>query len=248
MKRCVACAEEIQEEAQLCRFCRTRQDDAGYIPAASPLSSLSYPREEHRISETWAGAAEEIKTALIELGLDGVEVEPHTTEHGKLIAIDFLEATHHIGMGPGGRWVHIEFVSENPTLTDESLNDIGPVPPRGLAIIVVGWLLYYLQRKAIVSNYFEQLGQTLGKPVDMGFNPGANFQATMLQLSEALAQAQIPEFWVFEAEPSPGEDEATYLVAVALATQAWLPKMVEKNLTPEKIFEDYLKPHLSDLE
>jgi hypothetical protein len=43
MKPCVACAEEIQNAAKLCRFCGTRQDDVSFLSAAKASTSHDAP-------------------------------------------------------------------------------------------------------------------------------------------------------------------------------------------------------------
>jgi hypothetical protein len=74
VKECIACAEEIKENARLCRFCGTQQDDSRFVQPIEFDGRESFNEEAFR--ENWAnstslsGPFEPLVTRFIEWDVD----------------------------------------------------------------------------------------------------------------------------------------------------------------------------------
>jgi RNA polymerase subunit RPABC4/transcription elongation factor Spt4 len=49
-KACIACAEQIQEAAQLCRYCNTEQNDPRFVPQTVNVVTSSAPKSPNYVS------------------------------------------------------------------------------------------------------------------------------------------------------------------------------------------------------
>lgn len=79
VKDCIACAEEIKEQALLCRFCGTRQDDLSFQETQEPDTSS--------ISEHLKAAREDIDGGDWEAGLDTLWKEIDSGNEGARIVL-----------------------------------------------------------------------------------------------------------------------------------------------------------------
>jgi hypothetical protein len=234
-KECIACAETIQVKAVLCKHCGVRQDDESFMKSGPfNWNVYGYPTPEDEISEEWVEASEQLLQAFKDLGLPEAIVEARNDGVNHVLFFEVCESAHHIAFG-SDRWLQIEIINGEQAVIDDGISNVGPLPPRALAINTLSWLVYFLVKKSLMMSLFNQIAP--GSVEELG----TEFQANLATLTIALARAKEADFWM-SLEPPAEIAEAAFLGAIAELAEKGLHQRIETELTQEKLVETYIGP------
>lgn len=236
LKECIACSEDIKVGAILCKHCGTRQDAPEYADrlaaaVAQQVSVLGFPTQSDDMPDTWDGCVEALECALRDLGLDNAECSLRESPSGKTVILaEFGGWVSLISTGNGGRWLRV--FPPGPETGEEGFEDLvvtGPVvPPRALAIALVAWTKWELMEFACDQTAMAKIMQKLGQPSDE-YQLGTDYQAKLLAVAAALANALIPEYWL-SLDDSSGNPEAIFLSSLAAALDERATRKAENEL------------------